>query len=81
MKYIEFDVVNPDGIVQVYRDYYWWCIDGDPRRALFFGNSIKEGRPQCNYNEDLAKYIGLKLGHDKIAKLIQIHLAFVPWEN
>lgn len=81
-RYVERDVVDPNGIVQVKKDYWWWCVEGDPKRALFFcPNGRGVGSPQCNYDENLARLVGQKLGHDKRAQLIQIPMAFSPWEG
>ncbi len=81
MTYVERNVVEPKGIVQVHKDYWWWCVEGDPKRALFATWKASDiGSPQCNANEELARVVGTKLGHDQRAKLIQIPMAFVPWE-
>lgn len=81
-EYKERDVVEPKGIVQVMRDHWWWCMDGDPKRALFYAPRMRDvGSPQCNSIEAVAKRIGENLGHDKAAVLIHIPLAFAPWEE
>ena len=81
-RYIERNVVEPKGIVQVFRDHYWWCVDGDPKRALFFSpNKRGDGSPQCNCVQAIAQSIGESLGHVNTAKLVFISLAFVPWEG
>lgn len=78
-KYSTFDVTNPSGIVQVYRDYYWWCVGGDPTKALFYYFTKKSvGAPQCNYNRDCCEAVGERLGYSSFASVVKIPLAFVP---
>ena len=80
--YITRDVITPEGIVQVHRDFWWWCEGGDPTKALFYRPGKRgSGAPQCNLDPVLAKSVGERLGHDQRAELIQIPLAFVPWEE
>jgi hypothetical protein len=80
--YKERNVVDPKGIVQVMKNYWWWCVVGDPTRALFYApRKSGIGSPQCNPIEAVAQRVGENLGHDKRAQLIQIPLAFSPWED
>lgn len=81
-NYTPRNVVEPKGIVQVMRDSWWWCIDGDPTKAIFYTPRRKGvGSPQCNSNRAIAERVGQSLGHDMRAQLIQIPLAFAPWED
>lgn len=81
-KFVERNVVDPSGIVQVYKNFWWWCIDGDPKRAIFYRLTPRStGSPQCNSNESIARGVGEKLGYPEGAQLIHIPLAFVPWET
>lgn len=78
--YIERNVVDPEGIVQVYKDRWWWCVEGDPKRALFYRRHKRDvGSPQCNGSQALAESVGANLKHAERAQLIHIPLAFVPW--
>jgi hypothetical protein len=80
--YIYRDVTDPKGIVQVYRDYWWWCKDGDPKLAMFYRPWNRGyGSAQCNSNKVCAEVVGKSLGYESIASLVQIPLAFVPWED
>lgn len=82
--YIRRNVIDPKGIVQVYKNYWWWCEDGDPTKALFYKATEKwrsTGAPQCNANEDIARSIGARLNYGENIKLVQIPLAFEPWED
>lgn len=80
--YVERNVTNPSGIVQVYKDFWWWCMDGDPTRAVFYTAGRRGiGSPQCNSNRAVSERVGKNLGHDLRAQLIQIPLAFCPWEG
>jgi hypothetical protein len=83
MMYFEQDVLEPThSIVSVYRDYWWWCVEGDPKRALFWRSSDRDrvGHAQCNHSKECAEAVGKRLGHDTRATLVQIPLAFAPWE-
>lgn len=80
--YIYRDVTDPKGIVQVYRDYWWWCKNGDPKHAMFYRpRSRGYGSAQCNSSKACAEGVGVQLGYPDVAQLIQIPLAFVPWED
>lgn len=81
-EFVTFDVVNPQGIVQVYRNYWWWCVDGDPTKAIFYKTSSRSpGHAQCNSNKEIAQGVGDKQPYPVGAQLVQIPLAFVPWET
>lgn len=81
-RYITHNVLDPTGIVQVYKDYWWWCVDGDPKKALFYRPGRRGfGSPQCNSNKTISERVGKNLGHDKRAQLIQIPVALSPWED
>ena len=86
VKYIERNVIDPTGIVQVYRDYWWWCVNGDPTRAIFYimGFGQREiGSPQCNANKSVCEIVNANnhMNYPEGTELIQIPLAFVPWKN
>jgi hypothetical protein len=69
------DVTEPkDGLV-VYRSAYWLCVNGDPTKALFYGNT-----PQCNSNILVQEWM---MKQDMYAKrgdlqITYIETAFVP---
>ena len=46
MEYNTKDVSTPRDGYTVYMNRYWVCVDGDPKQALFYGDS-----PQCNRNK------------------------------
>jgi hypothetical protein len=80
--YVERNVIDPKGIVQVYRDSWFWCVEGDPKRALFYTAGRRGvGSPQCNLNQAVAQRVGENLKHDTRAQLVQIPMAFIPWED
>lgn len=80
--YITRDVVNPKGIVHVYRDFWWWCVDGDPTKAIFYRRGQRgPGSPQCNSSQMIAQGVGAVLRYPAEAKLVQIQIAFAPWED
>jgi len=72
------DVTEPkDGLV-VYKIAYWLCVNGDPTKALFFGNA-----PQCNKNIKIQEWA---MKQDQYAKrgdlqIVYIETAFVPQRN
>ena len=81
--YVLRDVTNPRGVVRVLRDHWWWCVDGDPRKAVFYiGGGRFAGRrigsPQCNSNRAITERIPVPFGS---AVIRQIPLAFVPAEG
>ncbi len=87
--YIERDVIHPSGIVQVYKDYWWWCVNGDPTRAIFYCYKGKYpyarrmGAPQCNADKRICQMKNADncMNYPEGTQLIQIPLAFVPWED
>jgi hypothetical protein len=78
--YVIRDVTDPKGVVRVLRDKWWWCVDGDPRKAVFFigrGRLARRhvGSPQCNSNRWITERITTPF---ESAVVTQIQLAFVP---
>lgn len=73
LKFNEIDVTEPVSGRTVYRGAYWVCVEGDPKRALFYGSS-----PQCNTNKSIVErnlntlYKGLKVS------ALFIDIAYVP---
>lgn len=45
--YVERDVTEPRNGLTVMANSWWLCVDGDPKRALFYKGSF----PQCNTNK------------------------------
>jgi len=81
-KYVERNVVEPTGVVQVYRDFWWWCAEGDPKRALFYVRDVRDvGLPQCNLSREICKSRERRLrrGSSHPVTLVQIPFAFEPW--
>lgn len=73
------DITTPKEGLVVMENKYWMCEDGDPAKALFYGN-----HPQCNQNENVIKY-ALKeeasMNYAKGFKNLQsvfVKTAFVP---
>lgn len=85
MEWIERNILPDEakGIVQVYRNYWWWCAGGDPSKALFYQDRRSDiGSPQCNSNESCSRKLGVSLGHDKRGyQLVLVPFALVPWEG
>lgn len=83
VKYATRNVLEPKGIVKTYRDFWWWCVDGDPKKAIVYKPSRYGEYPQCNSSEKCARVVGEKLlsEYPEGAQLIHIPLAFMPWES
>src|ERR1700722_18716194 len=77
--YRTLDVIEPKGIVQVYNERWWWCVDGNPEKAIFYTGSNKRnypGSPQCNGNKTITERI---IPNVQDAQLVFVPRAFVPW--
>lgn len=82
LDYTERNVVDPSGIVQVFCDYWWICAEGDPKRAMFYTRGRGVGSPQCNANKAIMETLATPLrAYGAAVEIIQIPLAFVPWED
>ena len=80
-QYIIRDVTNPRGVVRALRDHWWWCIDGEPSKAVFYigrGRGLRVGSPQCNSNRAITERIPVPFER---ASIYQIPVAFVPVED
>lgn len=68
------DVTTPQSGLVVYKNRYWNCIDGDPTKALFYGNS-----PQCNGDIKVQQWmIKTDLYKGMNVKPVFIETAYVP---
>jgi hypothetical protein len=69
------DIKTPQSGLVVLRDAYWLCEDGDPKRALFFGDS-----PQCNKDKRITEYLLNTAQYKYKGNLLVtfVELAFVP---
>lgn len=75
------DLCEPkDGHV-VRRGCFWICEDGDPNKALFYGDS-----PQCNLSERLCKHlcsekyikdVSNQLGRPVDLRVVHVEIAFM----
>lgn len=78
-RFSEIDAATTEGksTVRIIRDAYWWCREGDHRRALVY----KKYNPQCNHIRSIAlSFKSIKrLFPD--AELIKIPLAFCPLDT
>jgi hypothetical protein len=75
------DVTDPRGVVRVLRDHWWWCLDGDHQRAVFYIGRTKRpraGSPQCNSNRSITERIKVPFEQ---AVIRRIPIAFVPVEE
>jgi hypothetical protein len=81
--YVIRDVTSPVGVVRVLRDRWWWCLDGDPRKAVFYIGrgrfaSRRAGSPQCNGNKAITERIPVPFPS---AVVCHVPIAFVPVED
>lgn len=79
--YVTIDVTRLKGIIQVYENRWWWCVDGLPEKAIFYrgANSRRyPGSPQCNGDWRISERI---VPPHSGAQLVFIERAFVPWED
>lgn len=68
------DIETPKNGLQVYTDSYWLCENGDPKRALFYGDS-----PQCNSNKLICTHtFQHKMYQNMNLEIVFISVAFVP---
>lgn len=63
------DVVTPKAGLVVYTDSYWMCESGNPKKALFYGDS-----PQCNKNKTICE----NSSDNKIYKKMGVEVVFIP---
>jgi len=90
MSFHTYDVTKPfsdreQGVenIQVFKNFYWLCVDGDPTKALFYGNYYA---PQCNQNKSILEHRYAKgtqaerIGNliEAEVKIVQIPLAYSP---
>lgn len=73
-KYRTYDVTEPANGCEVFKDRYWFCVNGDPAKALMFGYS-----PQCNKSESILEHRLKKLPHTLPLKTYpNIQIVFIP---
>lgn len=77
--YVLRDVTSPRGVVRVLRDHWWWCINDNPSKAVFYvGVKRKSMSPQCNRDRRIVERIPVPF---ETATICQIPIAFVPHED
>lgn len=79
--YRTVDVTRLKGVVQVLDDRWFWCVNGDPKQAIFYTGSDKRrypGSPQCNGSKAISERVVPPLDG---AELVFVKQAFVPWED
>ena len=76
-RYVTRDVTVAKGVVRVIKDHWWWCVNGDAKKAVFYVARRPRdiGSPQCNTSRWLAERIMPSLPG---ALLVKIETAFVP---
>lgn len=68
----EIDITTPVDGRRVIADSYWCCVDGDPKRALFYGDS-----PQCNKNARIVESnAGRLFKPDENVKIVFVNVAY-----
>jgi hypothetical protein len=73
-RYTTKDVTVPKSGLVVNMGSFWICEDGDPTKALFFGQSA-----QCNKDKRICEWTlnGYYKGHDNL-QIVFIEYAYVP---
>lgn len=68
------DVTEPESGLVCYTKSWWTCVDGDPKKALFYGDS-----PQCNKDKRICEHL-LKgdLYKGMSVSIVFINVAYVP---
>jgi hypothetical protein len=75
------DITTPKDEDRVYKDYYWYCKEGDPKQSLFWLDV-----PQCNRNKRILE-IHKESGPQKTFieegkfEIVFIELAYAPQIN
>lgn len=68
------DITTPKSGLEVYKDKFWLCEGGDPKKALFYGAS-----PQCNSDKRIQER-ALALSPVN-TQIVFMETAFVPQRN
>lgn len=72
-KYKIVDVTEPKDGYEVYKDYFWLCVDGKPEKALLY----KGLYPQCNKSVLALEFGFVKSGLPKNISVVHIPVAYV----
>ena len=78
MKLKPMDCTDPGpfGVVRVVDKHWWWCVDGDPKKALFkIGDPMS---PVANRHEDIAASWNF-IDPKHSAQLVYIERAYCPF--
>ena len=69
------DITTPKTGLEVNARSYWLCEDGDPKKALFFGDA-----PQCNTNKRIVELLLSTLFYQAMNNLqiVYVEIAYVP---
>jgi hypothetical protein len=69
------DITEPkDGLI-VYMNAYWLCVDGDPKKALFYHDA-----PQCNRDKRIQEWMlkeGQYAGRTDL-EITHVGIAYAP---
>ena len=63
------DITTPLSGRVVYKDSYWLCEEGNPQKALFYGNT-----PQCNKSKSIAEHV---IKNDLYSNYTKLQVAFI----
>lgn len=77
-KFTTKDITTPKSGLVIYTTSYWLCVDGDPKQALFYGES-----PQCNKDKRICEHLlrsGSYAGRIDL-QITYVETAFVPQRN
>lgn len=74
--FFDLDITEPkDGLI-VMKNRWWACIEGDPKKALFFGQGKS---PQCNSQQSIIeRSIQKGLYKGFVVRSVFVETAFAP---
>ena len=74
ITYKEVTIVEPlaGQVVRVMPPMFYWCREGDPKRALFYNHSV-----QGNRDGRICEIVGERLKY-KNASIVFLERAFIP---
>ena len=83
MRFVPVETITTakNGLYQVRVNAYWPTVERDGKDCVMFygGNSHYKGTPQCNLYKEIAEAVTDKLYPE--AKIVQLPIAYVPWEE
>lgn len=78
-----YDVTQlAEGLVIIAKDHWWLCVDGDPKKAVFWSRdkiiNICKMRAQCNQDKRIVEHLKQRFGMYDDFHIVQIPAACYP---